>query len=93
MNLTPQKSILEQNPQLPTPLKFGSAVLQVLMEMENWCQTIMKNQKNGSISPKMRPRAKLPITNPPKVLVCSSRSVDWNGKLMFNHYEKSEKWL
>ena len=25
------------NSQLPTPLKFGSEVLRVLMEMENWC--------------------------------------------------------
>ena len=43
---------------------------------------IMKNQKNGSNSPKMCPRAKLPITDPPKVWVCSSPSVDKNGKLV-----------
>ena len=31
---------------------------------------------------KMPPRAKLPITDPPKVWVCSSPSVDGNGKLV-----------
>ena len=36
------------NSQLPTPLKFGSEVLRVLMEMEKLVSAIMKNQKNGS---------------------------------------------
>ena len=43
---------------------------------------IMKNQKNGSNSPKMNSRAKLPITDPPKVWVCGVPSVDRNGKLV-----------
>ena len=42
---------------------------------------IMKNWKNGSSSPKMRPRAKLPITEPPKVWVYGFQSVIGNGKL------------
>ena len=43
---------------------------------------IMKNQKNGSNSPKIHPRAKLPITDPPKVWVSGFHSVDRNGKLV-----------
>ena len=43
---------------------------------------IMKNQKNGSNSPKMCPKAKLPITDPNKVWVCSSMCVDGNAKLV-----------
>ena len=42
----------------------------------------MKNQKNSSNAPKMHPRAKLLIINPPKVWVCGSLSVDRNGKLV-----------
>ena len=42
----------------------------------------MKNQKNGFNSPKMHPRAKVPITDPPKVWVSSFPSVDRNGKLV-----------
>ena len=42
----------------------------------------MKNQKNGFNSPKMHPRAKVPITNPPKVWVSGFPSVDGNGKLV-----------
>ena len=55
MAVAPQKRILEQNSQLPTPLKFGSA--------------ITENGKNGHSSPKTHPRVKLPITDPPKVWV------------------------
>ena len=82
MALTPQKCVLEQKPQLLTSLKFGSPVFRVLMEMENWCLAIMKNQKNGSNSPKMHPRAKVPITDPPKVRVSGFLSVDGNEKLV-----------
>ena len=62
----------------------------------------MKNQKNGSNAPKMHPRAKLPITDPPTVWVCGSPYVDGNAKLVsavmkckigVGHYEKLEKWL
>ena len=42
----------------------------------------MKNQKNGSNAPKMHPRAKLPITDPPKVWVCGSPYVGGNEKLV-----------
>ena len=42
----------------------------------------MKNQKNGSNAPKMHPRAKLPITDPPKVWVCGSPYVGRNEKLV-----------
>ena len=42
----------------------------------------MKNQKNGSNSPKMSPRAKLPITDPPKVSVYGFTCVDGNAKLV-----------
>ena len=43
---------------------------------------IMKNEKNGSNSSKMHPRAKLPITDPPKLWVSGFLSVDGNGKLV-----------
>ena len=43
---------------------------------------IMKNKKNGSNSPKMCRRAKLPITDPPKFWVCGSICVDGNTKLV-----------
>ena len=42
----------------------------------------MKNKKNGSNSPKMHSRAKVTITDPPKVWVSSFPSVDRNGKLV-----------
>ena len=42
----------------------------------------MKNQKNGSNSPKMHPRAKVPITYPSKVWVSGFPSVDGNRKLV-----------
>ena len=43
---------------------------------------ITENGKNGRSSPKTRPRAKLPITNPPKVWVSGFPSVDGNRKLV-----------
>ena len=42
----------------------------------------MKNQKSTSNSPKMPPRAKVTITDPPKVWVSGFSSVDRNGKLV-----------
>ena len=50
--------------------------------MQNWCQAITENGKNGRSAPKTRPRAKLPITDPPKVWVSSFLSVDGNAKLV-----------
>ena len=40
--------------------------LRLLTENGKLVLAIMKNQKNGSNSPKMHPRAKLPITDPQK---------------------------
>ena len=37
MALAPQKHVLKQNFQLPTPLKFRSPVFLVLIHKENWC--------------------------------------------------------
>ena len=45
MAIAPQKHVLEQNFQLPTPLKFGSPVFRVLTEMHNWCQPLQKMGK------------------------------------------------
>ena len=42
----------------------------------------MENGKNGCSSPKTCPRAKLPITNPPKVWVSGFPSVDGSTKLV-----------
>ena len=42
----------------------------------------MKNGKNGRSTPKMRPRAKLPITDSPKVWVSGFLSVNGNAKLV-----------
>ena len=80
--VAPQKCVLEQNSQLLTPLKFGSPVFQVSMEMENWCRPLQKMEKNGHSSPKTRPRAKLPITDAPEVWVSGFLSVNRNGKLV-----------
>ena len=38
--VAPPKHVLEQNFQLPTPLKFGSPVFRVLTEMQNWCRPL-----------------------------------------------------
>ena len=64
MALTPQKCILEQNSQLPTPPKVWVCSCLSVDGNGKLVSAIMKNQENGSISPKMHPRAKLPITNP-----------------------------
>ena len=42
---SPQKHVLEQNFQLPTPLKFGSPIFRVLTEMQNWCRQLQKMGK------------------------------------------------
>ena len=42
MAIAPQKRVLEQNFQLPTPLKFGSLVFRVLTETQNWCRPLQK---------------------------------------------------
>ena len=42
----------------------------------------MENGENGHSSPKTHPRAKLPITNTPKVWVSGFLSVDGNAKLV-----------
>ena len=43
---------------------------------------ITENGKNGRSTPKTRPRAKLPITDPPQVWVSRFLSVDGNAKLV-----------
>ena len=71
--------ILEQNFQLPTPLMFGSPVFRVSIEKENWCQPLWKMENS---SPEMHPRAKLPITETPKVWISGFPSLDRNRKLV-----------
>ena len=51
--IAPQKRILGQNFQLPTPLKFGSPVFQVSTEMENWCRPLWKMGKMA-VAPQKR---------------------------------------
>ena len=53
MAVAPQKCVLERNFQLPTPLKFGSPVFHVLMEMQNWCLPLQKMGKMA-VAPKKR---------------------------------------
>ena len=48
-------------------------------ERSSWFSKCPQKWKNGSSSPKMHPRAKLPITDYSKVLVSSFPSVDRNG--------------
>ena len=52
---------------------------------------ITENGKNGHSALKTRPRAKLPITDPPKVWVSGFLSVDGNAKIGVGHYRKWEK--
>ena len=80
--IAPQKCILEQNSQLPTPLKFGSLVFWVSTEMENWCWPLWKMGKNDHSSPKRRNRAKLWFSK------CR-----WKWTIDVGHYGKWEKWL
>ena len=51
---------------------------------------ITENRKNGRSSPKMHPRAKLLITDPPKVWVSNFLSVDRNAKLVSAITENGE---
>ena len=81
MALALQKCILEKNSQLPTPLKFGSLIFQVSLEMENWILPLWKIGKIVLAPQKRHPRAKLSITDPPKVWVYGFLSVNGNRKL------------
>ena len=65
MAVAPQKRVLEQNFQLPTPLKFGSPDFLSVDGNAKLVSAITENGKNGRSSPKTCPRAKLPITDPP----------------------------
>ena len=58
---------------ITNPLKFVNGKLVL---------AIMKNGINGHSTQKTRPRAKLPITESPKVWVSSFPSVDGYGKLV-----------
>ena len=70
--------------------KFVSAILSFWVQkghlsfpsVRTLVSAITENGKNGHSSPKMRPRAKLPITDTPKVWVSGFPSVDGNGKLV-----------
>ena len=57
MALTLPECILEQNSQLPTPPKVWISGFPSVDENGKLVSAIMKNQKNGSNSPKMHPRA------------------------------------
>ena len=82
MAVTPQKCILEQNFQLPTPPKVWVSGFPSVNGNAKLVLAITENGKNGRSSPKTRPRAKLPITDPPKVWVSGFLSVDGNAKLV-----------
>ena len=57
----------------------------------NLALAIIKKWKNGSSSPKTRPRAKLTITDPPKIWVSGFPSVNRNGKLALVIMKKWKK--
>ena len=82
MAVAPQKCILEQNFQLPTPPKVWVSGFLSVDRNAKLVLAITENGKNGRSSPKMRPRAKLPITKPPKVWVSGFLSVNRNAKLV-----------
>ena len=65
MAVAPQKRILEQNLELPTPPKVWVSSFLSVNGNAKFVSAIMENGKNGHSSPKMHPRAKLPITDPP----------------------------
>ena len=65
MALTPQKCILEQNSQIQTPPKVWVCGCPYVDGNEKLVLAIMKNQKNGSNTPKMHPRAKIPLIKHP----------------------------
>ena len=91
MVVAPQKRVLEQNSQLQTPLKFGSPVFRVSMEMENWCQPLQKMGKVDIAPQKTCPRAKLPITDPLKFGLQFSECRR-KQKIGVCHYRKWGKW-
>ena len=57
---------------------------------ECWCRPLQKMGKNGHSSPKISLRAKLPITDPPKVWVSGFPSVDGSAKLVLAIMENGE---
>ena len=88
----PKTHVLEENFQIPTHLKFGSPVFLSIDRNAKLVSAITENGKNGRSSPKTRPRAKLPITDPPKVWVSGFLSVDGNAKLVSAITENGKKW-
>ena len=82
MAVAPQKHVLEQNYQLPTPPKVWISGFLSVGGNRKLVSAIIENGINGHSSPKMHPRAKLPITDPPKVWVSGFLSVDGNRKLV-----------
>ena len=91
MAVAPQKCVLEQNFQIPTPLKVWVSGFLSVDGNAKLALTITENGKNGHSSPKMRPRAKLPITDPPKVWVSGFLSVNGNAKLACRPLQKMGK--
>ena len=77
-----QKCVLEQNSEIPTTLKFGSTVLRVLTEMENWCRPLWKIKKMALTPQKCILEQNSQLPTPPKVWACNSPSVDGNGRLV-----------
>ena len=78
MAITPQKRVLEQNSQLPTPPKVWVSGFPSVDRNEKLVSAIMEMGKMAVAPQKMHARAKLPIT--PKVWVSGFLSVD--GKLV-----------
>ena len=65
MAVAPQRCILERNFQLPTPLKVWVSGFPYVDGNAKLVSAITENGENDRSSPKMCPRAKLPITDPP----------------------------
>ena len=82
MAVAPQKRVLERNFQLLTPLEVWVSGFLSVDGNTKLVSAITENGKNGRSTPKMRPRAKLPITDPPQVWVSGFLSVDGNAKLV-----------
>ena len=82
MAIAPQKRILEQNFQFTNPPKVWVSGFLSVDGNAKLVSAITENGTNGCSSPKMHPRAKLPITDPPKVWVSSFPSVNRNAKLV-----------
>ena len=91
MAVAPQKCVLEQNFQITNPPKVWVSGFLSVNGNAKLVLAITENGKNGHSSPKMHPRAKLPMTNPSKVWVYGLLSVNGNAKLVLAITENGEK--